>query len=113
MNDKVIEELLMMHVDVLNMGTDVTDVLTDHYPELSPFLNVARSLFDLFEMVPVSAEFKTNLHRDLLRTPVTIGPIEPTPNRAPWVIGAAIGSAATGLAVLVAHRLRSQNAVAA
>lgn len=105
MNSKVAEEILMMHADALCAGTDVTDVLMNHYPELAPLLRIAQSAAYSYEMVPLSADFATRLHFSLLQKGTALP--EPMPsNQLGWMIGAiiGIGSAVTGVAFLVARR---------
>ena len=105
MNSKVAEEILMMHADALCAGTDVTEVLMNHYPELAPLLRIAQSAAYSYEMVPLSADFATRLHFSLLQKGSALP--EPTPsNQLAWVLGAivGIGSAVTGIPILVTRR---------
>lgn len=111
MDSNLKREILVMHADVLNTGTDVTEVLASRYPEIATLLYLAQSLHKSLQMVPVSAEFVTDLQRELVRAHLS------SPSRQPlleeqaannWVIGAAVGSAVTGLAVLAARRFNAR-----
>ena len=105
MNSKVAEEILMMHADALCAGTDVTEVLMNHYPELAPLLRIAQSAAYSYEMVPLSADFATRLHFSLLKKGSALPELAPS-NEVAWMIGAIIGlgSAVTGVAIWVARR---------
>lgn len=118
MNDKLAREILSMHAEVLATGTDVTDTLARRYPTIAPLLGLAQTLHSKMEMEEVSAEFVERLHQELIGSTVpTAAPSLTQRQNTGWMLGAAVGSAVTGLAVVWARRAnataRAQNVTAA
>ena len=108
MNYNIAREILMSHADSLRQGYDVTDEMAAQYPELEPLLRMAQRLKGVLKVVPVSAEFATQLQEELMAQPFTVidVPTEEQTQQTGLIIGvAAIASAATGVAVWAISRL--------
>lgn len=108
MNYKIAREILMSHADSLRQGYDVTDEMAARYPDLEPLLRMAQQVKGVLKVVPVSAEFATDLQQELMAAPYKVieAPAEEQSQQTGLIIGvAAIASAATGVAVWAISRL--------
>ena len=72
MNYNIAREILMSHADSLRQGYDVTDEMALQYPELKPLFSMAQSLKGVLQVVPVSAEFATQLQDELMAEPYKV-----------------------------------------
>lgn len=108
MNEFVALEILNVHGEMLAQGqADATQIMSQQYPELATYFQIAEGLSHVLQMVPVSAEFIANLHTTLMQSPPSDPDLWIGDARRGWVIGGvAVGSAVTGLAAYALHRLR-------
>jgi hypothetical protein len=115
MNDFVALEILNTHGEMLARGqADATQVMCQQYPELATYFQIAQGLSEVLKMVPVSAEFVSNLQATLLHYPPSDPDLWIGETRRGWVLGGvAFGSAVTGLAAYAFHRLRTPDVPAA
>ena len=109
MNDKKAQDILMTHINMLNHGSDTTDELATKYPELADLLYLAKGLHGTYEELPISAEFVSALQSQLEESHTIAEPVDEnelvtdsTDRRR--MIGATVGTVATGVAAVLISR---------
>ena len=111
MNDTKAQDILITHINMLNHGSDTTDELAEKYPQLAELLFLAKGLHGTYEELPVSAEFVSALQTQLeeshtVTTPEIVEETELVPDTVDRrrMIGATVGTVATGVAAVLISR---------
>lgn len=109
MSPQMALDLLMQHADALIAGKDLTLQLAREYPELTPWLELARTVRDTLLPMTPAADFSLALRRDLLLA-FSLG--QPAARPSLVLVGAVVGSlvSVVGIALVRARHLRQLRA---